>query len=61
MGAAAVIADKSGGVAVVKMHQRPVTVGQITNFVQARDVAIHRKHAISCDQFEAGPGRVGRL
>ena len=53
MGALADRADKAGGVAVVEMDQRAVAIRQVADLVQPGDIAVHGKHAVGGDQFEA--------
>ena len=42
---------------IVHHHQGVVPVRKITDLPQRRDHAVHGKHAVSRDQFEARPGR----
>ncbi len=48
--AAAVCTHEANGVRIVNHHHGVVTLGQIAYRRKIRNVAIHRKHAVRCDQ-----------
>ena len=54
MNAAALIAHKTGGVAVIVMHHRAVGISQITNRIELSDGAIHGENAVGRDQDPPG-------
>jgi hypothetical protein len=47
------LAHEPGGVRIVHHHQRLVTVGQVADAVQGRDVAVHGEHPVRHDEAEA--------
>jgi hypothetical protein len=56
VGAAAGAAQKAHRVALVYHHQGIVLVGQVTDFVELRDGAVHRKRAVGHDDAVAHAG-----
>ena len=46
-------ADEADGVAIVDHHHRVVFLGQVADAGEIGDDAVHRKHAIRCDETEA--------
>ena len=47
--------------AIVDQHQRAVSLGELADFRQPGDIAVHREHAVGRDQLEARARRVGLL
>ena len=47
------LAHETDGVRIIHHHQRAVLFRQVANRWKVRDVAVHRKHAVRRDHFEA--------
>ena len=61
MGAASSLAHESHRVAIIDHHKCAILIGEIANAFEIGDEAIHRKHAIGCDEFKPRVVRIGFL